>query len=112
MEAPQAVRLVFAILSVTVIIFLIIKLVPSWRDMMPAQRMFILANICILVYATDGAREAFLLNLGWRWRMIFFMAGIVLYGMYVLEPMRAQERYFKGKSWFNRPGRPPKPRDR
>lgn len=102
MDGAQGIRLVFIVLSALVIVFLVVKSVPVYRDLTWGQRLFLLGSISMLIYSADGAREAFMLDLGWRWRLLFFAVGIAAYAAYILEPLSAQKRYFKGRSWFDR----------
>lgn len=102
MDGPPLVRMLFVVLSGLVIVFLVLKTIPVIRDMTWGQRLFLIASMCMLLYAADASREAVLQDIGWRWRMIPFALGIAFYGAYILEPLSAQRKYFTGRSWFHK----------
>lgn len=97
-----AIRFILIALSALVFVFMILKTLRVIRKMTFGQVLYMAGSYCMLAYAADAAREAFLLDVGWRFRLVFYIAGIALYCAYVLMPERKHNQMFKGKSWFTK----------
>lgn len=85
-------RLVFIALSILAVVFMAYRLGQVWRSMKVAQRLFTVGAMCMLIYAADTHREAYVDHIEWRWRLIFFSVGVVCFGCWALMPLTEHRR--------------------
>ena len=83
-------RITLIVLTGFVIIVLLAESLWAWKHLSIGQKLWVTGTLFVLLYGADTLREAVVLDVGFRWKIIPYLFGLVAFFAYLLEPTRSK----------------------
>ena len=88
------IRSTLAVAGVIIALWLFLLTARYFKDLSYGQRLWATGAIGVLIYVADGLREAAIIHLPFRWRLIPLAFGLIAYFAYLLEPRQRKRKRF------------------